>query len=276
MNNIEMLQKEGIVAVPYPENLRPVIARAVESWRNFCTLETATKEAFVFEDYGGYELKEETGETKDLKENFHVSQVGLPRLQKIAEEQGVSESIEFVESVSVLIKSIEEVILDFAKSVESEYEIAGFAENIAANKQKWTVRFLHYFGDQAAGEELASPHVDRGGFTLHLFESDSGLERLNWNKEWVPMPVDQDQTVIICGFRLQNHSENKLRAMCHRVVANESTSKDGRYSAVLFVNMEHSKKYDKDKFGRLQDFEPGFNYDIPGEKMAEMFTEGDF
>ena len=55
--NVGSLKTEGMVTVPYPDKLRPVITRAVESWQTFCTLDSSTKNNFIFETYGGYELK---------------------------------------------------------------------------------------------------------------------------------------------------------------------------------------------------------------------------
>jgi isopenicillin N synthase-like dioxygenase len=133
---------------------------------------------------------------------------------------------------------------------------------------------LHYFGEREVGEVTASPHIDKGGFTLHLFETDQGLEYLDIKtREWHEMPIGKNETVIIAGARLQNYSENNLKALCHRVVANEKTRRDGRYSAVLFVDFATAPLYDKDKFGRLQGFSAGFNYDMPAQEFSKMFTE---
>ena len=38
------------------------------------------------------------------------------------------------------------------------------------------------------------------------------------------------------------------------------------------VNFENSPVFNKDKFGRLQEFEAGFNYEIPYEEFSKMFT----
>lgn len=274
MQNIEDLKTKGLVSIPYPNEVRPVIERSIQSWREFCALSTGIKSKFTYINDAGFEIKEEEGRTKDLKENFHVFISELPRLQRIADEVNTDASFEFIKSVKELISIIEPTILDFADELERKFGIKNARQEVLDNKQNWTVRFLHYFGDRDNGEVTASPHIDKGGFTLHLFETDHGLQYLDREtRHWLPMPVGKDETVIISGFMLQNLSENNLKALCHKVVANERTSTEGRFSAVLFVEFENALVYNKDKFGRLQNFEAGFNYDISYEKVRGMFAE---
>jgi isopenicillin N synthase-like dioxygenase len=85
------------------------------------------------------------------------------------------------------------------------------------------------------------------------------------------MPVSEGETVIIPDMQMQLRSNGELRALCHRVVATPETAKNGRYSAVCFVQFVRTKKYDKDKGGRLQEKEPGFNYKMPPGEFEMMF-----
>lgn len=273
MRNIQDLKTRGLVSIPYPIEIRPVIERSIKSWIDFCTLDVGIKNKFTYIDDIGFEIKEEKGETKDLKENFHVRISGLSRLQAIAREVNANESFEFIESVEELANAIEPTVLDFAEELGREFGIENARQEVLDNKLNWTVRFLHYFGDRNDGDVTASPHIDKGAYTLHLFETDKGLEYLDKEtRRWLDMPVGKDETVIITGSRMQNLSKNNIKALCHRVVANKNTKTIGRYSAVLFVNFEHSPLFNKDKFGRLQEFPPGFNYDMPFEEFGKMFT----
>jgi isopenicillin N synthase-like dioxygenase len=136
------------------------------------------------------------------------------------------------------------------------------------------MRFLHYFGERTKGDEIAIPHADKSCFTLHLYESDPGLQYLDFGKQWREMPVSSGETAIIPGMRLQYCSQNRLKATYHRVVATAKTAKQGRFSVVLFVHMPRTaeyKEYNKEKRGRLQEFQPGFNYEMLFEEFAQLF-----
>ena len=86
------LRDLGLVNVDYPNDLRMAVEKAVASWKGFCHLSRDEKCAFSFlednhGDGAGYELKEEKGSKKDLKENFHVTLFQYPRLAEIANKR---------------------------------------------------------------------------------------------------------------------------------------------------------------------------------------------
>ncbi len=161
--------------------------------------------------------------------------------------------------------------MDFARSVEEIFALKGFAQEVSESKDAWTFRYLHYFGDRAVGDETALPHVDKGGFTLHLFESCPGLQYLNFDKTWQEMPVSDRETVIIPGLQLQFKSKNELKALCHRVVATEYSAEKGRYSMVCFIPLKQTLVYNKAGSGRTQEFAPGFNYEMSYEDISKIF-----
>jgi len=269
--NIKKFQSEGLVDIPYPSDLRKLVVSAAESWKLFCDLPRDLKDKFIYIDNTGFELKEEAGSTKDLKENFHVTVDQISRLSAIAKGTLDTKTIKFIRDAEDLIRLAEPFITDFADKIEKEFSIPGFKDDCLVRKNHWTVRYLHYFSDRKEGEQIASPHADKGGFTLHLFESAPGLQYLDYEKNWQEMPVSEGSTVIIPGMELQLKSKNKLRALCHRVIATKDTASTGRYSMVLFVNFANTPKYNKEGKGRMQDFAPGFNYTMPFEEFSTLF-----
>jgi len=256
----------------YPPEVRSAVIRTVESWTKFCGLPEEVKTNINYENGFGYELKKVPGKRLDLKENFHVALAGHNRLTKIAKTLGVLEIEQFIEDGERLIKLVIPLIKDFSEKTESGFGLKGLTEEVMANQDSWTIRFLHYFGVGEKGSEMAAPHSDKGGFTLHLYEGDSGLQCLNFENEWVGMPVSEKETVIIAGMQLQYRSQNKLKALCHRVVSTPKTAKSGRYSAVCFISLKKTPAYNKDGFGRLQEFPPGFNYTMPFSEFSKMFV----
>lgn len=267
------LKEIGLVSLEYPQDLREAVLNAVASWKEFCQLPRDEKCVFQFlednhGDGAGYELKEEKGSKKDLKENFHVTLYQYDRLAKIANNR----SFPFLHDAKILLDRMRPLILDFAKNIESEYALEGFYDEVAESEQYWILRYLHYFGDQQEGCEIAAPHADKGGFTLHLYESDEGLEHYCIHERvWKPMPVAESQTVIIPAIQLQLRAKGELTALYHRVVATERTAKIGRYSMVCFIPLQKTPWYNKKGYGSMQTHAVGFNYGLAHEEFAKYF-----
>ncbi|MEO6536729.1 MAG: 2OG-Fe(II) oxygenase family protein [Candidatus Paceibacterota bacterium] len=278
MISVEELRDKGKVYTTYPAELREAVARAMEAWQAFCVLPEDIKMQFPYEvdkwvSGNGYELKKESGDTLDQKENFHLRLRARDELLTRASAIGNPEITEFVEAGLVLPELIAPLLADFAQSMEEEFGMTGFAEDVAYATPSLLLRFLHYFGDQEPGKEIASPHVDKGGFTLHLYESDKGVEQLTFDGNWTPVPVSHEQTVIFPALGLQYRLKSDVKAMCHKVVATEESAQNGRFSAVCFVDFRGNVPWNKEKFGRQQDLPPGFNYTMPWEEFKTRFNE---
>lgn len=271
MKVVSQLQSLGFVNVAYPESLREVVTHAVDSWKAFCKLSNEDKNTFAFledshGDGAGYELKEET--KKDLKENFHVTLFQYERLAQIANTR----TFPFLHNAKKLLDGIEPLVLEFARNVEREFEVSGLEQEVLVSKPYWILRYLHYFGNNQPESEIAAPHADKGGFTLHLYESDEGLQYCCYETfNWKSMPVSQKQTVIIPAIQLQLLSKGTLKALYHRVVATEETAKNGRFSMVCFIPFENVPKYNKKLYGSMQVHEVGFNYRLNNEQFSKLF-----
>ncbi len=271
------LRNLGLLNLEYPFNLREAVERAVTSWKSFCHLSREEKNAFTFfednhGDGAGYELKEGDSETKkDSKENFHVTLFQYTRLAEIANKRTFS----FLNDAKILIDSMEPLILQFAKTIEKEYSIDGLLDEVILSKPYWILRYLHYFGDQKEGCEIAAPHADKGGFTLHLFESDEGLEYFCLKQRvWKAMPVHEKQTVIIPAVQLQLWSKGNLKALYHRVVATDKSARSGRFSMVCFIPFQNIPMYNKKVHGSMQTHDVGFNYNLSHQEFSNLFSSG--
>ncbi len=271
---ITALKERGILNVVYLRDVRSAVEEAVEAWKKFCALPTVMKNALPTSssaDGVGYELKDGVGQNADRKENFDYAAKGNAWIDGNLGNFRNRESFDFVTKARLLVKMIKPLILKFAREVEEEYGIKGFAEEVDGGDDAFFIRFIHYFGDRAVGEETAAAHVDQSGFTLHLYESAPGFQCFTYDGKWIDVSFPPGETVIIPSMQLQLRSDGRLRAMCHRVVATEETARDGRYSAVCFVQLKNTLKYDKAAYGRLQEKLVGFNYDMPIAEFAKMF-----
>lgn len=275
---IESLEKNGFLYVPYPEDLRKGVEDAMEAWKAFCALPSEDKLRFGYDgdvktSGNGYELKLDVS-AGDLKEDAHMRLAVREDLLERAHRVDSMVAPAFVEKALAVNELMRSILEEFSAAVESSLGLSGFKDDVMEYQPRWLIRFLHYFGDRKPGDEIASPHVDKGGFTLHLYESHPGVEYLSYEtREWTSLPLSHSDTVIIPGMGLQNRSKGKLRALCHRVVATEDTATTGRFSAVCFFNFKNVRFYDKSTFGRLQSQEPGAFYDMSFEKFDGFFID---
>lgn len=266
---IRTLSDCGFVTVPYPEALRQIVDDAMASWQSFCTLPKPDKNKFAQgnrdRDFG-YMKRGSQGE--DLKELFHLELRTIEDLAQIATTVDDRRAVNFIQSVGSLINGVAPLIAEFSSQASLNYQMPKLEDQIMANQRSWVFRFIHYIG---GSELLAQPHVDRGGITLHLAESDDGGQYLSFDRQWLSWPVNRQQTIIFGGLKLQHASENNIKALCHQVTANSYSKRLGRYSIVAFIDFN----YDFDFHGhgrRLQEYTPGFNYQITDEELQGMFN----
>ncbi len=278
MIDTSKLITDGKVYVPYPQQLRIAVADAMDAWVRFCALPEEVRTQFPYETDGvvsgnGYELKIASGKTLDRKEDFHLRENARELLMEHARRIGSHDIEIFIEAALRLPSLIAPVLAEFAIDVERRFNVPGFADDVAASTPNLLVRFLHYFDNDAPGQEIASPHIDKGGFTLHLYESDEGVQQLTEDGRWISVPLNHEQTVILPAIGLQHKLHSQVKALCHRVVATPESAIYGRYSAVCFVDFRNNRHYDKERFGRLQDQVPGFNYTMPWKDFDALFKK---
>jgi len=273
--SINDLKTKGFVVLSYPPKLRYAVNETINLWKKFCSLPTDTKKGLPYSnnaDGVGYEFKDGSGNKGDRKENFDVTLAGSDWLKRNADGINNPIVLEFVENATTLVEIMKPMVLDFARQSQDAFGIDGFVDEIEKGDDAFFVRFIHYFGDRKIGEETATAHTDQSGFTLHLFESASGLQCMTYDGEWIDMPVSEGETVIIPSMQMQLRSKGSLKALCHRVIATSETAEEGRYSAVCFVQLKKTPKYDKNRHGRLQEKASGFNYKMSEAEFTDLFS----
>ena len=273
LSDISDFETRGCISLVYPEELRAAVETVALSWKRFCALPLATKTSVPYSnnaDGVGYELKDGIGEHVDHKENFDMTVSGVLWLSAHMDQIQDPTVLQFAKDMASLVHMLKPTVIDFARQVEDTYALLGITDEVTAYEDVFFVRFIHYFNERNVGDVTAAPHVDNGAFTLHLFETAKGLECMTYQGEWIEMPVSDGETVIIPGMQMQHRSKNVIRALCHRVIETEMGS-GGRYSAVCFVQLKLSPKFDKDKHGRQQGLPAGYNYTMPYEEFVKLF-----
>lgn len=272
--NMRGLKEKGFVAFPYPHELKDHIKECIELWQKFCSLPSEIRQSLPYSNNSagiGYEFKNGVGLKADRKENFDLTGESFKWFKNNIREIHNPVILEFLVNAIYLLNILEPVILQFAEKIETEFNFPGFLREVSESRNNFFVRFIHYFDQSELNQEIATAHTDQSGFTFHLFESNPGLQCLTYDGQWINMPVSDKESVVIPAMQLQLRSDGILRALCHRVVADEETVKNGRYSAVCFIQLKNFPKYNKDVCGRLQEKTPGFNYSMSKEEFQKMF-----
>jgi hypothetical protein len=277
--SLDTLRTDWYATLHYPPELKARIAIAVQAWKDFVVLPAGSRRQFGYlEDTGnsgsGYEFP--NASKKDYKHVFHAKLKDRAWLLEEARRVGRGEARTLVLASLEAIERLVPFIADFAERLEREFDVGQFREDFLSDQGESILRHLFYPpGARALGEEIAVQHVDKGGFTLHCWESHGGVERYTNNREWVPFPVHSGEAVVFGSLRLQHRTKNEVKGICHRVVALPETLSHGRWSTVFFSNFKNSPYYDKKRLGPTQGQEPGFNYDIPWEEFQKFFADYD-
>jgi isopenicillin N synthase-like dioxygenase len=264
------LQTHGFVRVEYYRPLRDAVSDAMSSWKKFCTLPLEQKRLLSggdrIQDFG-YMCRKDSGPKADDKELFHSLRAHFPQLLGKARRIGDKRATDFIDAVDSLIEQMQPLVHQFAGEVEEYYRLHDFTREVMASVDYWVFRYLRY---PKAQPILANEHADRGGFTFHLGETEGGGEYFSFDRRWRPWPVSETETIIFPSMGLQYRSQNLLKALWHRVLPVESPTAE-RFSMVTFVDFQGTHRFNDSRF-RMQNFEPGFNYDMPFDEFAKLFV----
>lgn len=269
------LKRDGVEMVTYPPELRKNVQEVAEAWQAFCALPPETKLLFAATDHQsgvGYESKDGSGKNADTKENFDYALKGRDDLRAILSEVDNQIAHDFIAAIEALGTLAQPMIKEFGIRMEQEHGIIGFESLSEQSAPSAFLRFLHYPGERNPHAVIAEPHVDHSGFTFHLYETTDGCERLAFDtNRWISLPVAEGQAAAFASMQTQLVSGGEIKGLCHRVVANETSAKVGRYAIVCFIALANIPAYDRKTHGRLQEMTPGFNYTMPPDEFRKLF-----
>lgn len=278
--SVNQMRGDGFAVLPYPGHISPRLERVAKAWKKFTSLpcEVRTKLTYLPDNPQGnsgtgYEPPDPTKHDA-RKHTYHVQHrdaAWLLRKSRAATPVATWLANESLE----LLEELKPYIGEFGSAFEREFNLDGFTDNLMRGFDEWILRLLWYPPGYAPGEVIAKEHCDKGGGTLHLWETCPGVERLTFDtKEWVTFPVGNGESVVFSGMRMQYLTECATKALCHRVVATDEAAHEGRFSAVLFLNLDKVPYYDKARLGSTQSLPAGFNYDLPFAEFSQYFAQG--
>ena len=118
----------------------------------------------------------------------------------------------------------------------------GFFRDMVSDGQS-VLRLLHYPGPKGLDSEdpgtrnamRAAAHADVNLLTLLVGATDSGLELLDRDGEWMPVESEPDEIVLDTGDMMSRLTNDVLPATVHRVV-NPGDRGGSRYSMPFFLH----------------------------------------
>jgi isopenicillin N synthase-like dioxygenase len=177
----------------------------------------------------------------DLKEFWHIGQTLAPNSQY----QGVypsnvwpDEIPEFEQCLNGMYRKLEKLgkrmleIIGDALGLERQF----FDDMVTDGNSIY--RLLHYPAVQGMDTGLrmrAAPHADINLLTLLLGATDSGLELLDHQGNWLPVESGADEIVLDTGDMMSRLTNDVLPSTVHRV-ANPFSQDKSRFSMPFFLH----------------------------------------
>lgn len=177
----------------------------------------------------------------DLKEFWHVGQEppeGHPYRNEYPANVWPGEIPEIKEPTLRLYKSLERVAENLLRALAEHFELPRetFASMMTVGNS--ILRVLHY--PPVKAEQLpavrAAAHEDINLITLLCEATDSGLEILTREGEWMPVETGEGQIVVDAGDMLSRATNEVVPATTHRVVNPPGGLERDRYSMPFFVH----------------------------------------
>lgn len=238
----------GFVAVEGHGVPQELIDKNYELFERFFALDDATKRKYERPDSGrqrgytpfGLEHAKDS-DKPDLKEFWHVGREVAPE-SPLAERMPANvwpeELPEFRPNALALYDALETSALEMLAAL-SEY--LGQPTDFIPDKAKdgnSVIRIIHYpvcDGFDEPGTMRAAAHEDINLITLLPAATDSGLEILTRDGEWLAVPSLEGQLIVDTGDMMKRLTNDKIPATTHRVVNPQGEPKP-RYSMPFFVH----------------------------------------
>ncbi|HEY0512352.1 MAG TPA: 2-oxoglutarate and iron-dependent oxygenase domain-containing protein [Thermoanaerobaculia bacterium] len=177
----------------------------------------------------------------DLKEFWHIGQeppAGHPFRQEYPANVWPAEIPEIRQPTLRLYGSLERVAENLLRALAEYFELPGDTFSSMAQVGNSILRVIHYppVKPEQAPAVRAAAHEDINLITLLCEATDSGLEILTRDGEWMPVETGPGQIVVDAGDMLSRFTNEVVPATTHRVVNPAENAARDRYSMPFFVH----------------------------------------
>lgn len=181
----------------------------------------------------------------DLKEFWHVGQLvdnSSPYFDTYPENIWPQELPQFQQCFTTIYKQLEELGKNMLRAIGEALglEQKFFDEMVKDGNSIY--RLLHYpavKGMDTSNSMRAAAHADINLLTLLFGATDSGLELLDSDGNWMSVESNENEIVLDTGDMMSRLTNDVLPSTVHRVV-NPNTQDKSRYSMPFFLH-PHSK-----------------------------------
>lgn len=177
----------------------------------------------------------------DLKEFWHVGQeppAGHPFRNEYPANVWPAELPEIQEPTLRLYSSLERVAENLLRALAEYFEMPRDSFSSMMDVGNSILRILHYppVKPEYAPAVRAAAHEDINLITLLCEATDSGLEILTREGEWMAVETGPGQIVVDAGDMLSRFTNEVIPATTHRVVNPAENAARDRYSMPFFVH----------------------------------------
>lgn len=177
----------------------------------------------------------------DLKEFWHVGQEppeGHPFRNEYPGNVWPAEIPEIKEPTLRLYSSLERVAENLLRALAEYFDMPRDAFSSMMSVGNSILRILHYppVRPEQAPAVRAAAHEDINLITLLCEATDSGLEILTRDGEWMAVETGPGQIVVDAGDMLSRFTNEVIPATTHRVVNPAENAARDRYSMPFFVH----------------------------------------
>jgi isopenicillin N synthase-like dioxygenase len=224
-----------------------LIQGTYELWQRFFKLPEDVKRKYAGIDNGnrgytpfGVEHAKDNP-LPDLKEFWHVGQEapeGHPLRREYTANVWPAEIPEIQEPTLRLYSSLERVAENLLRALAEHFELPRDTFSAMMSVGNSILRIIHYppVQPEHAPAVRAAAHEDINLITLLCEATDSGLEILTREGEWMAVETGPGQIVVDAGDMLSRFTNGVVPATTHRVVnPGEGATRD-RYSMPFFVH----------------------------------------
>lgn len=247
----------------------------------------ATKSKYQLEQLGlrgytGFAKERAKGQTAgDLKEFWHIGKDLEPDsayINRYPENLWPHEISNFEPAFKSLFLRLEEIALELLKAIGEGFGMPPDYFPQLVNDGNSVLRLIHYpavEGMDTVNQMRAAAHADINLMTLLVGATDSGLQLLDKEGNWVDVETNQHEIVVDTGDMMARITGNTLPSTVHRVI-NPDNSRNARYSMPFFLHphsdavLERLPIFDNDRNQSTRDLQPAIT---AGDFLNQRLTE---
>ena len=243
----ESLTSTGFVRITNHGIDTETLAQAYSLTKRLFDLPLTTKNQYELEQLGlrgytGFGKERAKGQTAaDLKEFWHIGKEldqSSRYIDRYPQNLWPTELPEFESTFKSLFTQLEQIALTLLEAIGESFDIPGDYFPALINDGNSVLRLIHYpavEGMDTANQMRAAAHADINLMTLLVGATDSGLQLLDKQGNWVDVETTQNEIVVDTGDMMARITANTLPSTVHRVI-NPDNSRSARYSMPFFLH----------------------------------------